>query len=101
MSSFQTGEQQNSQLVHLHGLASRPEQSKTIGQFFRVNYNVFKLVLYDFVLICCIFNGLGVDGAVEEDDDDDVPDLVENFDEASKGEDVVKSEGKRKFFYLV
>ena len=36
----------------------------------------------------------GVDGAVEEDDDDDVPDLVENFDEASKGEDVVKSEEK-------
>ena len=39
----------------------------------------------------------GVDGALDEEDDDDVPDLVENFDEASKGEDVVKSEGN----YLV
>ena len=36
----------------------------------------------------------GFEGALDEEDDDDVPDLVENFDEASKGEDVVKSEEK-------
>ena len=36
----------------------------------------------------------GLDGVLDEEDDDDVPDLVENFDEASKGEDVVKSEEK-------
>jgi nascent polypeptide-associated complex subunit beta len=35
----------------------------------------------------------GLDGAGGEDeDDDDVPDLVENFDEASKNEEVVKSD---------
>ena len=33
-----------------------------------------------------------MEGVGEEEDDDDVPDLVENFDEASKGEEKVKSE---------
>jgi hypothetical protein len=39
------------------------------------------------------FLHIGVDGAAEEEDDDDVPELVENFDEACKGEEKVKSEG--------
>jgi hypothetical protein len=40
------------------------------------------------------FNIVSEAGVAEEEDDDDVPDLVENFDEASKGEEKVKSEGK-------
>lgn len=38
-------------------------------------------------------DGAGVDGGLD-DDDDDVPDLVENFDEASKDEGPTNAEGK-------
>ena len=64
-------------------------QSKTLGQ------NLIYLLRRPLSQIGSITSFVlsGVEGALDEEDDDDVPDLVENFDEASKGEDVVKSEG--------
>lgn len=40
--------------------------------------------------------GAGNEGGADDENDDDVPDLVENFDEASKNENVVKDKDEDK-----
>ena len=67
--------------------------------FITLTCSLFKSCLFEYQVVTDVDDVSGLEGALDEEDDDDVPDLVENFDEASKGEDVVKSEGNFSFFF--